>query len=336
MPSSITGGWRAFSTLVQANIAAGQIANTSLPFEAGDLMEPEPETSFMNDSEITGEVLPTTYRLLNRKLTGKHKGKAFAHLVGLFASMAMGKDTVSTITGPAYKHQLEIEKGIVELPYRTMVENDGLAQVGLVGVACVGFTLSGQRGGFVEFEADLIGQAAEGPNALDKPARIAESYLAYGECNLTRGGTVAGGAVTGGTSLSADLVSFKLGFKNNGKGIYRIGDASGNIGQIRRGQTYAVDLEAELEINDQTHRTALLAGTEYVMNIPIIGGTAAGTAKYTIDVVLPRVVYTEAKKGVNDGILKIAAKFGVLADPTNGGLIINVINLQPTSYLAAA
>jgi hypothetical protein len=47
-------------------------------------------------------------------------------------------------------------------------------------------------------------------------------------------------------------------------------------------------------------------------------------------------LYREAKKGLNDGTLKVAAKFGVLADPTYGGLIINVINTHAASYLAAA
>jgi hypothetical protein len=70
--------------------------------------------------------------------------------------------------------------------------------------------------------------------------------------------------------------------------------------------------------------------------MPIVGGVADGAEKFTVEIILPRVIYREAKKGVDDGILKLAAKFGVLADPTYGGLVLNVINLQQASYLAAA
>jgi hypothetical protein len=49
---------------------------------------------------------------------------------------------------------------------------------------------------------------------------------------------------------------------------------------------------------------------------------------------LPRVFYKEAKKGLEEGILKVSAKFGVLSDPTYGPFILNVINMQQTSYLA--
>ncbi len=336
MPKSIIGGWRGFSLLKQADIATAQPVNTRLNFE-GDPMEPETDQHWVNDNEVTGELLPTKHRLLTKKLAGKHKTKAFPHLVGLFASMAMGKDTPTVVgTTTAYQHKLEIDKTVVELPTRTMVENDGDTQHRYPGVACVGFTLSGQRGGFVEFEADLVGRGSEEVDATVKPVHVDETYLAYGDVTLTKGGVYDGTEVTGGASLNASLKSFKLAFKNNGKGVYIMGDSSGLVGSIRRGQKYEVDFEAELELEDQSHRTDLLAGTEFVLALPIVGGIANDTAKYTVEVILPRVIYREAKKGVDDGILKLAAKFGVLADATYGGLILNVINLQQASYLAAA
>jgi hypothetical protein len=330
------GGWRGFSLVKQTDIATAAAVNTLMQFE-GDPIEPETDNHFLNTDEITGELLPTTHRLLTRKLAGKQKSKAYPHIVGLFASMAMGKDTVTAAGATGFKHKLEIDKTVVELPYRTMIENDGDTQHLYKGVACVGFTISGERGGFVEFEADLIGAATEAVDATAKPPRLAESYMVYGEVNLTRGGAYDGTAVTGGVSLAAQLMDFKLGFKNNGKGVYLMGDPSGAVGQIRRGQKYEVEFEANIEIEDQSHRNALLAGTEYVMHIPIVGGViGAGPSKYTIEIIMPRVIYREAKKGLNDGTLQVGAKFGVLADVTYGGLIINVINTHAASYLAAA
>ena len=47
------------------------------------------------------------------------------------------------------------------------------------------------------------------------------------------------------------------------------------------------------------------------MHIPIVGGVANGTAHYGVDIVLPRVVYKAAKKGAKDGLISIAAKYGI-------------------------
>jgi hypothetical protein len=201
-------------------------------------------------------------------------------------------------------------------------------------MVCAGFTLSGKRGEFVEIEADLIGRASEAADATVKPARLAESYLAYGDCNLTKGGTYNGTAVTGGTSFSAAVQSFKLEVKNNAKASYLVGDSSGLVGRILRGDGFTVNFEADLDLEDQSHRTDLLAGNEFILDLPIVGGIANATAKYTVEIILPRLVYKEAKKGAADGMLKLGAKYQVLVDPTYGGIVINVINMQTASYLS--
>ncbi|HEX4135916.1 MAG TPA: phage tail tube protein [Bryobacteraceae bacterium] len=337
MPQSLTGGWRAVSDLCQTAIGTAQPVTELLNFEGTDLMEPDPETFFENTTEITGSLLPTKHKLLNMKFSGKHKCKATPTVVALFASMAMGEDTATVVGATtAYSHKLQMNSGIVELPYRTLVENDGSSQFAYPGVACTGFTLSGSRGQFVEFEADLMGRASEGADATAKPAANPESYLAYGDCNFAMGGAYDGTAVTGATAISAQLVNFKFAFKNNGKGKYNVGDSTGNVGAIRRGLTYSVELDAEIELEDRSQRAALLAGTEYVVHIPIVGGVANGAANYTVDIVLPRAVFKDTKKGVADGILKIAGKFAVLSDPTFGGCDIRVTNLFAHSYLATA
>ena len=336
MPKNILGAWRGFSSKIQVDAATAQPVDTLLYFE-GEPLEPEIDQRFTNKSEITGEVLPTVARTLTKKLVGKHKGKATPHAFALLASMAMGKDTATLVASTtAYNHKLEIDKAVVEMPKRTVIENDGYQQFKFMSVACAGFTLSAKRGGFVEMEADLIGIGAEATDATAKPSRVNESYLAYGDAKLTRGGTYNGTAVTGATDLSVPLLDWKLTFKNNAKAVVVFGDSSGNAASIRRGLTVDVDLEVGFEIEDSSHRTALLSGAEYVMEIPIIGGVANGSAKYTIDIIMPRIQYAAARKGVDDGTLKVAGKFDVLADPTYGGLIINCINMQTSSYLLTA
>ena len=334
---SLTGGWRAISDLCQVGIGTVQPVTQLLNFECTDLMEPEPNVFFENTSEITGELLPTKHVLLNKKLNFKHKCKATPTTVALFASMAMGKDTATVVGATtAYSHKLQIDKTVVEMPFRTMVENDGNSQFGFAGIACAGFMISGQRGAFVEFEADLVGAASEAADVTAKPTASVESYLAYGDCKLYQGGAYDGTTVTGGAEISAQLMNFKFGFKNNAKDAYLMGDASGQVGSIRRGLSYAIDFEAEIEIIDRSQRAALLAGTEYVMRIPIVGGIANVTAHYGVDIVMPRVVYKEARKGAADGILNVKGKYAVLSDPTYGACDIRVTNLYSHGYLATA
>ncbi len=336
MPKSIISGWRAFSTLVQTDLATPQAVDTLMYFE-GEPVEPEPENYFTNESEVTGELFPTQKRLLNWKLNGAHKGKATPHLFGIFAAIAMGKCTTTQFgETDAYRHKLEVDKSVVELPTRTMVENDGDAQFLYRGISCSGWKLTGARNQFCEFEATLLGAGSEASNAISRPSRLAESYLAYSEANFTRGGSFDGSAVTGGTSISARVIDFAVEYKNNGKGVYHVGDGSGHVGSLRRGERYEITLEANVEIEDRSDRTALIAGTEYALAIPIVGGIADSTHRYTIELIFPRVAYREAKKGLNEGILKVNAKYAVLADETHGALVINLINKHPENYLATS
>jgi hypothetical protein len=336
MPKSNIGAWRGFSLIKQADIATAKPVNTLIYF-SGEPAEPEADQFYTNSDEITGELLPTVHRLLSRKMAVKHKSKAYPHLVGLFASMAMGKDTPAMVGATtAYKHKLEIDKTIAELPYRTMVEHDGFSQFLYAGVACVGFQLSGQRDGFVEMEADLLGSAAEAADVTAKPARVAESYLTYGDVNFLKGGAYDGTAVTGGASLSASLIDFTFAFKNNGKGVHLMGDPTGKFGRIQRGDKYAADLKMKFEIEDQTHRTDFLAESEFVGFLPLVGGVANGTAHYGVELIFPRLAYKAVKKGVDSGNLVVSADFEVLSDPVYGPFIIHVTNMQQASYLAAA
>ena len=334
---SFTGAWRALSCLTQVAIGTAQPVTDLLTFAGAELMEPDPETFYENTDEITGNLVPTKHQLLNMKFAGKHKAKATPTSVALFASMAMGLDTQTLIGATtAYSHLIQINKSIVEVPYRTLVENDGTSQFGYTGVGCTGFTISGQRGQFVEFEADLIGRASEAVDATAQPTANAESYLAYGNCDFLQGGAYDGTVVTGAASIAAQLVNFKLSYKNGAKGVYNVGDATGNVGSIRRGLMATIELDAEIELVDRTQRAALLAGTEYVMHIPIVGGVADGTAHYGIDSVLPRVAYKAAKKAAKDGVLSVAGKYAVLADATHGAIDIRVTNLYTHSYTATA
>jgi hypothetical protein len=300
-------------------------------------MDVVPDMEWMNSKEI-GNALPTKHRIVSRKLDAKYKIKAFPNIVALFASQCMCKCTTAVVGATtAYSHKIEIDPTVVELPKRTIVEYDGNAQFNYPDIACVGFTISGKRNDFVDFEADLVGSGAESTgDATAEPAESIESYHVYSDCAFSKGGAIAGGVYSGGTSVNSDLVDFKLTFKNGGKGVHQIGDTSGNFTSIRRGEAWTVDFEANVEIEDQNYHTDLFAGNENVMHIPIVGGVANGTAHYGIDILLPRTSYRAAAKKIDAGIVGVNIKCAVLLDPTYGGLIITCTNLHTKSYLATA
>ena len=335
-PRNIIGGWRAVSLTKQANITTAVAVNTLLPF-MGDPMESAVNTNYVNSDQITGNLLATRHKVLNYKMEGKHKDKATPHLIALFASQCMGKDTATAVAAStAFLHKLEIDQAVVELPYRTMVENDGDKQWRFPGVTCVGFTLSGKRGEFLDFEADLVGrdEVEEDGTVVSltaKPALVAESYLTYCDANLKQGGTFTGGTHTGApTVISSQVKDFKFSFKNGGSGKYLFGDASCAVGQIRRGKNYEAMLEATIEIDDRAYRSQMRQGTEFVMSIPIVGEIANAAVRYSAELLFPKVALMEAPKKVeDDGALAYAGKFQIF-----DSFFLNITNLHSTSYLA--
>ena len=332
---NIIGGWRGISLTKQANITTAVAVNTLLPF-SGDPLESAVNKNYKNTDQVTGKLLATRHKVLNYKMEGKHKDKATPHLIALFASMAMGKDTSTVVGGStAYQHKLELDPAVVELPYRTMIENDGDKQWRFAGVACRGFSISGSRGEFIEFEADLVGrdEVEEDGTIVTltaKPALVNESYLTYCDANLKKGGTFTGGAHTGGTTISSQIKSFKFDFKNAGSGVYLMGDASCAVGGIRRGKGYDGMLEATVEIEDRAYRTEMRQGTEFVMSIPIVGEIANGAVRYEANLLFPKVALMEAPKKIeDDGALAYAGKYDIFDE-----FYLNITNLQAASYLA--
>jgi hypothetical protein len=336
MAISTTGAWRAFSPLVQTAPTAAQNVFSSFYFD-GDPLSASVAQYANNKGHAVGELLPTDAQVLTRELKGAHKAPWLTpHIAGLIASMVMGKCTTALIaTTTAYKHKIELDKTVLDVPLRTMIENDGGAQFLYTGVAAAGFTISGKRGDFAEFDCELLGLGNETADATAKPARTVEPYLRFGDLKLYRGGAYDGTAVTGATEMSAVVTDMKLSVKNGAKLVYQAGVQSGNASVVRRAEKVDVDLEVGFEVTDQTHQTALLNGTEYVLWLPIVGGVANGSANYTVEIIVPRARYMEAKKTKKDGV-HVAAKFDVLHDATYGGPIINVINLYNKSYLANA
>lgn len=326
--------WRAFSALAQVDRDTAQAASVLVDF-AGDPAKPEIERT-TNAERNTGTAFPTRHRELKRMMSFSHEELATPTVVGLFGSQVMGYDASTQIgaTG-VYRHRLTPNVARKLIPLRSMVEHDGLAQYLYKGVACTGFTLSGERGGNVNFAADFIGSGLKETNAASKPSLNAESWLTYCDVNVVKGGTFNGTSVSGGTSFSATLAGFSIQVQDNAVGRHHFGDASCAYGSVIAGR-FAATIEMDFEIEDQAHRDDLESGDEFSLHIPMIGGIAAGGEPYAIHVIAPRCIYGTLPQSFQDGQLQEKAGFIVLDDGTYDGLVIDVHNLHTPSYLATA
>lgn len=182
----------------------------------------------------------------------------------------------------------------------------------------------------------------EETNSDSKPGVVGESYLRYGDVNFTRGGSLSG-SVAGGDlkvgksakSFKADLQSFEWSIDNQTKLFYEMGDSSGYVTRVERGDRFQQNLSAVFEMQDDSHKTGLINGSEYVLNIPVTGAVIAGGSRsfnYSLELIFPKVVYKEAKKDRDGEVVTVNAEFQVLEDTTYGSVIAKVINEQ-SGYL---
>ncbi len=339
----ITTGWRGFSTAKESTYGTPATLATAFNFE-GPITDIQPNEIHTNENEVTGLNEPSKQEILNWKLNGNHQQRAMPHNLAHFLAMVMGKVTTdqpdSTNEPTVYRHFIERDLVNIALPSITMVEYDGIANKRFSGLFGKSVKVSGERGDFVKLEAQFGGMGKEEANSDSKPTVAGESYLRYGDVNFTRGGSISGSVATGDlavgglpTSFMGDLQSFEWSIDNQAKTFYEMGDGSSYVSRVERGDKFNHSLSAVLEMQDDAHKSGLVNGTEYVMNIPIIGAViASGSFKFSCDIIFPKVVYKEAKKDRDGEIVTVNAEFQVLEDSTYGSVIIKIINEQ-SAYL---
>lgn len=341
----ISSGWRAFSSARETSYRTAATLDTSFNYEGGP-SDIAPNTVKTDDAEISGFTEPTRQDIINWSMSGTHKQRAMPQNIAFFASLVLGKctnDQPNAGGDPAvYRHWIERNLSTALLPSVTMVEYDGISAKRYVGIFGKTLKISGARNAFVNMEAGFGGAGKEEASAIARPATVAESYLRYGDANFTLGGVLSGSvtagtlAISGGTSFKTHLIGFDYSVDSSAAPIYEIGDNTGYVTRVERGDRWKHNLSAVLEMQDDTHKNSLLNGTTYALNIPMVGSVIAGgsgTLSYTADLIFPKVVYREARKGVDKQVVKVDAKFEVLEDETYGSVIIRVIN-KIAAYLA--
>ncbi len=341
----ISTGWRGFSIAKESSYGTPAGLSTAFNFE-GPITDVQPNEVQTDENETTGLNEPSVQEILNWKLDGSHQQRAMPHNLAFFLALVMGKvttDQPDNVNDPTvYRHFIERDLTNIALPSVTMVEYDGIANKRYSGLFGKSLKVSGSRGDFVKLEAQFGGMGKEETNADSKPTVVGESYLRYGDVNFTRGGslsgTVAGGdLVVGGspTSFKADLLSFDWTMDNQAQTFYEMGDSSGYVTRAEHGDRFQQSLSAIVEMQDDGHKSGLVNGTQYVLNIPVTGAVIAGgsgSLNYSCEIIFPKVVYKEAKKDRDGEVVTVNAEFQVLEDTTYGSVIVKVINEQ-TAYL---
>jgi tail tube protein len=341
----ITTGWRGLSLARETAIGVSATVDTAFNFEGPpvDIVINEAQT---DENEITGLNEPGAHEILNWKLEGAHTQRATPHNLAYFLSAVMGKVTTQTPDAgndpTVRRHWIERDLVNVQLPTITLVEFDGIAQKRFPGVFVQSVRVDGDRNDFLRVEAQMGGMGKEESSAIAKPTVVSESYLRYGDVEITRGGsvtgTVAGGDLSVGgspTSFKADLRSFSWTIDNQAVPVYEMGDNTGTVSRVERGDRFMNELSAVFEMQDDTHKTGLVSGAQYVLNIPVVGGVISGGSgafNFSANIIFPKVVYREAKKGRDGQTMIVNAEFQVLDDVNYGSVIVKVINEQ-TGYL---
>lgn len=341
----ISTGWRGFSIAKEASFGSPTPVDTAFNFE-GPPTDIEINRSETDQDEITGLNEPGTHEVLNWKLDGVHRQRATPHNLAYFLAGVMGKVTTQTPDAgndpTVRRHWIERELNASALPSVTLIEFDGIAQKRFSGIFMKSVKLTGTRNDFIKIEAQMGGMGKEESSAISKPNVVAESYLRYGDVEFTRGGSLSG-SVAGGDllltgspqSFKADLRSFVWSIDNQAEPVYEMGDNSGFVSRAERGDRFTHDLSCVFEMQGDAHKTALVNGTEYVLNIPIIGGVipgGSGAFNFKANLIFPRVVYREAKKSVDGQTLIVNSEFQVLDDSTYGSAIVAITNEQ-SGYL---
>jgi hypothetical protein len=343
----VTTGWRGFSKAKESAYGTPATVNTAFNFE-GAVTDIEPDEVQTDENEVTGLNEESEQDILRWKLDGSHTQRAMPHNIAHFLSMVMGKitsaqpDAVNDAT--VYDHYIERELSSVLIPSLTLVEFDGVALKQFPGIFGKTLKISGERGDFVKMECEFGGMGKEEGSAINKPTVVKESYLRYGDVNFMRGGSLSGSVGAGdiavgggGVAFKTDLSSFEWKIDNDAQVIHEMGSGSeGHASRVERGDKFKQELSAVLEMQDDTHKTGLINGTEYVLNIPITGGIipgGSGNLNFAANIIFPKVVYREAKKERDGEVMVVNANFQIMEDTTYGSVIVKITNEQ-TAYLS--
>jgi hypothetical protein len=302
---------------------------------------PKVETEILNDRErySTGSEWALEHKIERHSTALDLSADLDPSLFGVFASLACGQVSSSTVSTSGYSHEItpvstEDDKA---LPTTTMVyqqhpDSDLTSMRGLAGNS---FDLSIAVGNNerLEMSASLIGTGHLTVTTMSMPASlITQDYLRAGDVEFKLG---TDGAET---DLSQDLESLSFGYNNNipddksyraGDGLYR-GEMS--VGKREVTLSFRVRIDKDSHLYRDWHR----AGTSKSMVLTITGSLIEGTTYNSIVIDCP-VVIAQSFSSMESGQEVVAdIECSLEKDDTFGAPFKITIQNTDSEYLATA
>lgn len=269
-------------------------------------------------------------------------------LIGLAALTLGSHATTQDAALTAYKHNIVPVAVGSALPSIQAEEKAGGIQYAYKGIKGNSLKLSGEAGGFLSLESELIGSGTRDTSATAFANKISESWMKMSNCStfLESAGdiSIASPLTQGAQNISssapeniaARMKSFELTFNNNSE--KQLGFGGAGVAQDIDYNRRAIELKLSLLFNDVTELNYYLNQDALALELDLKGALiAAGGAMYFGgQIIVPRFKLKAAPlpKGGVDDVLTVEFDCDVQDDGTNDALIIEGYSAQ-SAYLAA-
>ncbi len=336
----------------EATFDAGVTMNdsNSCGMKGFESIDVEWDDEVINDKEeVTGTEHGTDQEINTQGVKFSYKEpRAKPNSVAGLAALALGSIT-STQDGVevAYKHKI-VPVGIgTALPSIQAEHKKGGLQYAYKGVKANSFKLSGEAGGYVAMESELIGSGTRATSATSFTSKISESWLKLSSANIwmESGSDIAitGTLVQGAEDISSAtpddlgvrIKSFEFSFLSNLEKQLGFGGAgvAQDIDYGRRG----IEFKFQLLFSGSTELDYYMNQNPMAIEIDLKGAqiTGASTMYFGVQIIIPRFKMKAPPLptgGVGD-ILIQDIDCDVQDDGTNDACIIEVYNAMP-AYLA--
>lgn len=311
----------------------------------GGIIRVQPNTYFENSNEVNLTHGAVVASIINNKLEGSRSCRLTTNLAAMAFTGICQTVTVTNPESGAYKSVCELEStAALTIKTRNMLEKYGALISQHAGVFIRSIEITGERGGHVMANVDLIGTGKYKASSIT--AANMKTYSAvqeannrnfkYGDVDFIKGTfNLSTNVFSTVTNYSSDLISFaaKIGLQTEQD--YQFSDSTGNVTDIIPIKP-EISLTAVVKTSDQTTWRDLRDNqTEFAISIPIIGYNFTGTAYYTVTLDFPKVRVKVADPQDDNGKIVTNLEFQPIMTENDTCFVATIIN-ETTTYVGAA
>lgn len=158
------------------------------------------------------------------------------------------------------------------------------------------------------------------------PARVTETPLRVSEAVAVLGGKWDGTAFLGGREMRGELSNVEWSFQNQITPEFTFGaDGAYATRALRQGRKQTLKIDRDYK--DSLFQQYLAAGEYMGFRVLAQGAEYETGHHYEVELIFPRVAFTNASRSDNSGRLAESGELTVLEDATYGSVIVRVKNL---------